>query len=233
MTKSLRVVAFIPLKMNNERLPGKNQKLLGGEVPLYHLITMTLLDIPTIDEVCGSCSEPGLRDLPERASCLRRPEHLDLDSTSIIEVMKSFSTDVSSVGYLLAHATSPFLSSQSCTKIKESVTREGYDSSLSVSKLQVFIWKNGRTYNYDPSSVPRTQDLDLFLSETTGAYACTRKVLSTGRRIGDHPATVAVPKLEAIDVNDEEDWLIANAVYSTLWNSKRNCLMVSERRAEE
>ena len=47
----MTVVAFVPLKLSNERLPGKNTKLLGGVTPLYHRIISSLHASSTVDEV--------------------------------------------------------------------------------------------------------------------------------------------------------------------------------------
>ena len=45
----MKIVSIIPIKLNNERLPGKNTKLLDG-IPLVHYIQKTLLLEPRIDE---------------------------------------------------------------------------------------------------------------------------------------------------------------------------------------
>jgi len=213
------VVAFIPMKMTNERLPGKNDKLIGGDTPLYHLITSALLKTESVDEVFIYCSEPALSDLPKGVTYMQRPRDLDLPTTSIAEIMDSFAADVPSDIYLMAHATAPFLSPESLDRIVRAVLHEGHDSALAVSILQDFLWKSGKPFNYDMTHIPRTQDLEQLLSETTGAYAYTADVLSRGRRVGDNPAPIPVSKLEAIDINDEEDWVIADAIYRHLWNS--------------
>lgn len=218
------------MKMTNERLPGKNDKLIGGDTPLYHLMTKALLKTELVDEVFIYCSELRLSDLPQGVTYKQRPRDLDLSTTSITEVMNSFATDVPSDIYLMAHATAPFLAPKSLDRIVRAVLHEGHDSALSVSVMQDFLWKSGKPFNYDTTHIPRTQDLEPLLSETTGAYAYTASVLSQSRRVGDNPAPIHVSKLEAIDINDEEDWIIADAIYRHLWSRSAHSLVNPQHR---
>ena len=51
-----KVVAFVPIKLNSQRLPHKNILPLGNQ-PLSWYIFNTLLNIENIDEVCVFCSD--------------------------------------------------------------------------------------------------------------------------------------------------------------------------------
>jgi len=201
------------MKMKNDRLPGKNTKLLGGITPLYHLILKELLLVEGISEVYVFCSLPELPDLPRGIGYLQRSPELDSPLTSINEVMESFATQIEADAYLMAHATAPFLSKKSLGQIVDAVKTGGHDSALSVTKVQEFLWKDGAPNNYDPSNIPRTQDLPALFVETTGAYAYTSAVLSQGSRIGKNPKLVHVSKIEAVDVNDRNDWEVADALF--------------------
>lgn len=46
-----KTVAFVPLKLNNERLPGKNTKSFSDGVPLVSCILQTLKQVSNIDEI--------------------------------------------------------------------------------------------------------------------------------------------------------------------------------------
>ena len=65
------------------------------------------------------------------------------------------------------------------------------------------------------NNIPRTQDLDKLCTETCGLYVYQRNlILEEGRRIGDNPYLVEVSKVEACDINTEEDFYFADAVYN-------------------
>ena len=55
-----RTVAFVPLKLNNERLPNKNTKQLSDGTPLLSLILNTLKQIENVDDVYVYCSDESV-----------------------------------------------------------------------------------------------------------------------------------------------------------------------------
>lgn len=50
MENKKKVVAFVPMKLNNERLPGKNTKAFKGGKPLLTYILDTLTKVEGIDK---------------------------------------------------------------------------------------------------------------------------------------------------------------------------------------
>ncbi|MGN0509065.1 MAG: cytidylyltransferase domain-containing protein, partial [Ruminococcus sp.] len=92
---SKKTVAFVPLKLNNERLPGKNTKSFKGGKPLLTYILSTLTKVNGIDEAYVYCSNEEVKKyLPEGIKFLKRSESLDTGSTLIIDVLKAFAKDV-------------------------------------------------------------------------------------------------------------------------------------------
>lgn len=210
----MKTVAFIPIKMNNERLPGKNTKEFSNGRPLVSYILETLKHTNGIDEIYVYCSNPSIQKfIPEGVKYLQRDEYLDKSTTSFNEVLKYFARDVEADIYLLTHATAPFISKDSFEKGIEAVKSGNYDSALTVEKLQEFLWKDGKPFNYNPSSIPRTQDLEPYYTETCGMYIYTSDLIKNeGRRIGHRPFLVEVSKIEACDINNPDDFLLADAI---------------------
>lgn len=211
----MKKVAFVPVKLNSERLPGKNVKLLGGR-PLICYILDTLKTVECLDEIYVYCSDSAIcKYLPEGVRFLKRKEFLDLSTTSFNEVLISFAEDVEADVYLLTHATAPFLSAQSLEKGIMAVASGNYDSALAVLRKQDFMWKDGKPFNYLPTAIPRTQDLEPFYLETCGMYVYTSDVIrKQRRRIGDRPCLIEVSQLEACDINTPEDFDFAEIVAS-------------------
>ncbi|EGR1023357.1 acylneuraminate cytidylyltransferase family protein [Vibrio cholerae] len=215
---SKKVVAFVPVKLNNQRFQGKNIKEFDNGRPLISYILETLLSTNVLDEIYVYCSSDSIIDyLPEGVKFLKRPESLDQDSTLINEVMMSFSKSVDSDVYVLAHATAPFIKAKSIEKAVKAITHEDYDSSLTVEAKKEFLWLDtNNPHNYDRKTIPRTQDLAPFYVETTGLYVYKNEVVSNGRRIGENPALIPVDKIESIDINEEIDFKIANAILKVM-----------------
>ncbi|MFK3708856.1 cytidylyltransferase domain-containing protein [Leclercia adecarboxylata] len=211
-----KTIAFVPLKLNNERLPGKNTKRLSDGTPLVSLILNSLQKVSIIDDVYIYCSNESVIDyLPSGVKFLKRSENLDLSDTKINEVLSAFATDVPADIYVLAHATAPFLTTESIQKGVDKVHSGEHDSALTVHKMQDFIWKNGRPMNYDLAAIPRTQDLDPLFIETTGLYIYTHDLITQrNARIGDKPYLIEVSSIESLDINNPIDFDIADAVYT-------------------
>ncbi len=214
----MKVAAFVPIKLNNERLPGKNTKAFSNGRPLISYILETLCKVESIDERYVYCSSPEIKQyLPDQVCYLQRDPYLDLSTTSFNKVLTTFAEKVEADVYILTHATAPFLKPETFEKAIEALRSMQYDSALSVRKMQEFIWKDGRPLNYDPAAIPRTQDLKPYYVETCGMYAYTRNlILGENRRIGHKPCLIEVSEIEACDINNPNDFVIADAIAKML-----------------
>jgi CMP-N-acetylneuraminic acid synthetase len=151
---------------------------------------------------------------------LTRSEELDKNSASISDVLSSFAKDVPADIYILAHTTAPFIKKESIEKGIDSIISGKYDSAFAAQKVQDFMWRNGKPMNYDLTNIPRTQDLDLIYKETCGLYIYTNEVISKmHRRIGEHPYIVEIGEIEGIDIDEAEDFMIADAIFNYFNNT--------------
>ena len=210
-----KVVAFVPIKLNNQRCPGKNIKEIAEGVPLIHCILTALKQSKNIDEIYVYCSDSAaqLYLLPEIKFKHRSPK-LDTNSASISEVVAAFVNDIDADIYICAHATAPFLKSETIDDCIDNVLKGTYDSALTVSRLSEFIWKDGKPINYDPANIPRTQDLPPMYYETCGMWVFKKDLAKNeNRRVGHKPYLKEINKIEAIDIDTPEDFAIASALY--------------------
>lgn len=175
----MKTVAFVPIKLNNSRLPHKNTKPFTNGKPLCSYILETLLKVRGVDQVYVYCSNPTIKKiLPGGVKYLRRSAELDKDSTSMNEVLLTFSKDVPADVYILSHATAPFVSAASIQKGLDAVLGGEYDSAFAAKTLQDFLWKDGKPFNYSLDNIPRTQDLEPLL-KTYISYSFTGLFLSS------------------------------------------------------
>ena len=105
----MKTAAFVPIRLNSQRVSGKNLRPLSGSPLMCHILR-TLTEVEGIDEVYVYCSDERIREfLPEGVRFLRRSEELDRDTTLGREIYDSFTAEVEADLYVLAHATSPFI----------------------------------------------------------------------------------------------------------------------------
>lgn len=211
----MKTVAFVPIKLNNERMPGKNLKTFYDGTPMLQFILRTLLEIPEIDERYLFCSsEEVCPYLPDGITFLKRPGFLDTPEATPQDIMREFVVRVPADIYITAHATSPFVSAAHIRECVLRVHSGEYDSAFTARKIQKLLWKNGAPLNFQADCVPRTQDLEKIYSEVSAAYVYRKEVFQKlNRRIGLRPYICEVSEIEAADIDNPEDFLIADAIY--------------------
>lgn len=221
----MKVTALVPMKLKNERLPGKNTKSFTNGKPLCSYILETLKQVREIDRIYVYCSDPSIQNyLPEGVTFLQRDVGLDQSEVKINEVLEAFAKDVPSKFYVLAHATAPFLKKETIEQGISGVVSGRYDSALTVFSQQDFFWQDGKPWNYDPGQIPRTQDLKPLYRETTGLYIYEEALIrEEGRRIGKTPLLLEADWMEAIDINQPEDFVMADALYNYKLMGGRCC----------
>lgn len=206
----MKVVAFVPIRLNSKRVVGKNLKLLGGK-PLLSYVFEQLVHVKNIDEVYAYCSsEKIVKYLPEGVKFLKRPESLDADSILGEDIYDSFLKVVDADIYVLVHTTSPFIKAQTIENATNKVIDSKYDSALCVKKIQTFVWYDGKPLNYSLNHIIRTQDISPVYVETSAFYIFRRNTwLQKRQRVGDNPYFAEVDEIEGIDIDNPEDFELA------------------------
>lgn len=210
-----KILAIMPIKLNNERLPGKNTKLLGDK-PLLQYELDSLLQIKEISEIDVYCSNEKIVDfLPKGVHFVKRPQKLDLPTSNFTQIFECFMKEHYADIYIYAHATAPFISVNTIKMCINAVVSEKYDSAFCAEKIQDYLWKDGEALNFEANNVPRSQDLDVIYRETSGVYVFRREVFETyRRRIGIKPFICEVNAKERIDINNPEDFILAEKFLS-------------------
>lgn len=218
----MKIVSFIPIKLNNQRLPGKNTMILNRR-PLCDYLFRTISDIDIIDSKYVYCSDESIVPYIEPYSdkglrFLKRDKYLDGFQVKGLEIIDYFIRDVDADIYVLTHCTQPFTKAKSIKKALEKVISGEYDSAFSAIELQDYMWMNGKPFNYDMKDIVRTQDLTPVYMET-GAFFIFRKEVFTklGQRIGKHPYIYKIDQFEAVDIDTKDDFDFAQAVASFLY----------------
>lgn len=218
----MKVVAWVPIKMNNERLPGKNILPLGGK-PLCQHVLGELQKLDGIEGVYAFCSEPELDQyLPDGVSRIDRDVSLNSFQTKINDVILAFAKHIDADIYVYAQVTSPFLKKEKIEEGLNAVLSGEYDSALSVKVLRDFLWKDKtQPINYDPSNIARTQDLAPYYQETGGFYIYRKELITEHhRRTGFKPYLTELSEIESVDIDYREDYELAQAIILRDKNAK-------------
>lgn len=209
----MSIVAIMPIKLNNERCPGKNIRLLKDKPLLQHGLD-NLKKTGLLNNIIVYCSDDAIKPfIPEGVSYVKRPAYLDLPTSNFTQIFETFMLEHDGDIYVYAHATAPYITVDTMKQCIEAVKSGEYDSAFCAIKLQDYLWQDGNPLNFDPENLPRTQDLKPIYQETSGVYVFTREVFEKyHRRIGLHPFIKEVTLREAIDIDNPEDFILAEAL---------------------
>jgi CMP-N-acetylneuraminic acid synthetase len=218
---SHELVAFVPMRHESERVPGKNYRPLAGR-PLFHHIVSTLLAVPEIDLVAIDTDSPAISadaaDAFPDVLVLDRPAHLLGGDVPMNDILLHDVDAVEARLYLQTHSTNPLLRAETVSAAIGAFRAAGdrYDSLFGVTPLHTRLWTDdGRPLNHDLNVLIRTQDLPPVLEENSCLYVFTAEGLRRrGNRIGERPLLYPIDRAEAWDIDDEVDWVVVEALVS-------------------
>ncbi len=219
----MTIAALVPMRHNSERVVGKNYRVLGDR-PLYQHIVGTLLQVPEVDEVVIDTDSETIIEqvsdtLPD-VRVLRRPEHLRAGEIPMNDVLLNTIRHLEADVFLQTHSTNPFLTARTISaalrRYLDGRRAATHDSLFMVTRLQARLWsEKAEPINHDPSVLLRTQDLPPVFLENSCGYVFDRDTLTErGNRIGAHPLLFEIDHLEAIDIDEERDFRLAEAVWA-------------------
>jgi CMP-N-acetylneuraminic acid synthetase len=215
-----RIAALVPMRHTSERVPGKNYRRFGGKPLFYHILNR-LVSCGLVDRVVVDTDSPVImNDVKQNfpgVALIERAEHLRAGTVPMNEVLAWDIAHVEADVYLQTHSTNPLLKAETIRRAIEhfQAHQPTYDSLFSVTRLQVRLWgSQARPINHNLAVLLRTQDLPPVFEENSNLYIFTRDSFEkAGNRIGERPLMFEIDRLEAVDIDEEIDFQIAEFLY--------------------
>lgn len=208
-----QLTALVPMKHHSERVSGKNYRPFCGK-PLFHWVLTALNESKHVGPIIVNTDSERIADevIKFGAIVLERPEHLRGDMITIEPLIKWDLAHSSGEYYLQTHSTNPLLTPDTLDRaVEQFFSHPENDSLFSVTPMRTrFYWPDGRPVNHDPKHLTRTQDLPPIYEENSCIYVFSRSAFEkTGHRTGERPLMFEMHSLEAVDIDDEQDFEIA------------------------
>jgi CMP-N-acetylneuraminic acid synthetase len=224
MLMTYTIIALVPMRHDSVRVPGKNYRPLAGK-PLYHHILNTLSTVPELEGIVVDTDSPeiiaGLKAHFPGVKVIDRPEHLRADTVSMNEILIHDTAAVEADFYLQTHSTNPLLRAATVSSAIQTFLANipEYDSLFGVTRYQTRLWDQlGRPINHNPNILLRTQDLPPIYEENSCLYLFERKTLVNRRnRLGERPLMFEIPAVEARDIDEELDFMVAETIYRQIF----------------
>lgn len=225
MIEGQRVTALLPMKAHSARVTSKNFREIAGK-PLFRWILDTLLSSDVIDRVVINTdartilADHGLQDGEAEGRVMIRDRKAEIcgDFVSMNLVLADDVASVPSDIYVMTHTTNPLLRTSTVdTMVRRYLdlkTAGEADSLFTVNRHQTrFYTPEGAPINHDPDNLVRTQDLPPYFEENSVFYVFDADSFArTGARIGARPSMFVTPPLESVDIDEPEDWFMAESL---------------------
>ena len=217
----MKVIALLPMKGHSERVPNKNIRLFAGR-PLYHRVAKVLDSSPFVEAiVINTDSEIIAEDATKffpKVKIIERPMALRGDLVPMNDIIAHDLSVCQGEHFLQTHSTNPLLTQETLEQAIQEYfnSLEAYDSLFSVTKIQSRLyWVSGEPVNHNPHELLRTQDLPPLFEENSNLYLFSKASFAAAgnKRIGRKPKMFTMNKLEAIDIDEEEDFRLAEALF--------------------
>jgi len=212
----MKVVAIIPIKEMSKRMKSKNFRSFCGE-PLYRYFMKKLIDSP-FDEIFIDTDSDEISEYATGMGwkVIKRVPELAADSANGNDLLVYEAGVVDADIYFQLFITAPLLLPQTINEAYKIMTSKmEYDSLFTATEIYSWFWYNNKPVNYDPKVLPRSQDATPIIRETTGLYAIRRDALLKNKcRIGENPYMLYVGEMEAMDIDTEQDFRVAEIIFS-------------------
>ncbi|MBI4256893.1 acylneuraminate cytidylyltransferase family protein [Candidatus Uhrbacteria bacterium] len=218
----MRILAVIPARSGSKGLPGKNLRPLAGKPLVAHSIDVACA-CSLIDEVLVTSDSTEIGDVARAhgALFLMRPAELAQDATPMEPVVQhallSREKDVSSFdAVLLLQPTSPLrsledveqsirlFSDASCGTLLSVYPSHGYRYVLKEGIAQPMFQARGNRQVREAEYV-----------ENGAIYLIRSELARTGTIFGDRLSAYIMPASRSIDVDTQDDLLLAQALLNT------------------
>ena len=225
----MKISVFLPCRAGSERVPHKNTRTFAGvEGGLLKIKLQQLIACKAIDTIILSTNDDEVIQLAKTISSDKiridkRPEHLATSSTSTDDLVKYVPTIISEGAVLWTHVTSPFIDGkiyeEAINAYKNALSKGENDSLMSVTALRTFIWNKEGAVNYDRNKEkwPRTQTIEPLYEINSGIFLADIDIYKNLQdRIGQKPFLFENNDIDSFDIDWEEDFFIAEAIYNKL-----------------
>ena len=222
----MKVTCFLPCRAGSERVKNKNTRQFAGieggllKIKLDQLIRCSLIDtivLSTDDQKVIDVSKP----YGNRIRIDNRPSELASSDASTDDLIRYVGKIISGPHILWTHVTSPFTGEDIYTRAINDyfsfIKTDKFDSLMSVTPLRVHVWdRKGEPVNYKRAEIrwPRSQQVDPLFEVNSAIFINSREnYITLEDRIGLKPLLFEMERTESLDIDYEDDFLLAESIY--------------------
>lgn len=216
------------MRKGSQRVKNKNIRPFANvENGLFEIKIKQLLECELIDEIIISTNDETIKDLAQpflkegRVSLDHRPDEYCSSEATTDKVVGYVSENIASGDDIIlwTHVTSPLFDGECYKKVINAYfdqVKAGFDSLMTVEAMHEFLCDENGPINFNKGDVkwPQTQKLDKMFKVNSAAFITSSKVYKDQKnRIGNNVFMYESDKIESLDIDWEEDFVIAESLW--------------------
>ena len=206
----MKFSAFIPIKLNSERVPNKNFYEICGK-PLFYYILSTLQSVELVDEIVIDIDHIEIKEKVNKYfNDIRfnlRKDNLSSPTESVNKIIDSNINNLKNEYIIQTHVTNPLLTSSSINHAAEQFIKNK-KALFSVNMFQSrFYDTSTKPINHDVDILLPTQELEPIYEENSNFYIFSKKQFknNNNKRIGENSVYYQTSKFESFDIDNFDD----------------------------
>ena len=206
----MKFTAFLPMKLNSERVKDKNFTLINKK-PLFFYILNTLQSVKHIDQILIDVDNEvvieKVKEYFDNVDFKLREDSLLDPSESVNKIIESNFHQIKNNFIFQTHTTNPLLTTNTINEALE-LYMENKNSLFSVNSFQSRFYDQGlNPINHNPDELIPTQNLDFIYEENSNFYIFSKEdfIENGNKRIGNKSVHYITNKYESVDLDTEED----------------------------
>ena len=228
----MKIVAMVPARMGSKRIKSKNLRLLDGK-PLIEHVLETLSKVKIFDAVYINSEDEIFSEIADRydISYYNRPDYLSSDEATNDEFANEFLSNIDCDILIQVLPTSPFITEKEIEEFVNKIITDDLDTLISVEHQQIACIYKDRPINFDKlKKNPPSQTMTPVLSYATALMGWKSEFFLeniANRGVAYHGGIGKTGFFElkgysSIDIDNEEDFILAEAVSVALKSPKVN-----------
>ena len=227
-------IAIITARGGSKRIPRKNIKLFIGQ-PIIKYSIQAAIDSRCFDEVMVSTDDEEIAEIAKECGArvpFYRSEDTSGDHATTADVINEVLSEYKKLGaefefFCCIYPTAPFVTAEKLRKAMKILIESKVDSVFPVTRFSYPIQRglkieDGFVRMFWPENLnKRSQDL-LPAYHDAGQFYCmrTESFLAQNRLFAEKSVPLITDEMEVQDIDNEEDWKVAELKYKIIQNIK-------------
>lgn len=214
------IKALVAVRSGSVRVPQKNIRPFAGKTLLEYKIEQ-LKTVKGLDGVIVNSNSAEMLEIAKSlgAETILRDPYYASNSVSMSDVYRNMAENCNCDYIMYANVTNPLTSTASYENAIQRFFEDAdtFDSQNSGTLVHEFLFRDNQPINYDLKHQPRSQDLPEIFALNFAINILKRDTMIECRNVvGNKPKIFSLPEIEAVDIDTEVDFFIAEQLFRKL-----------------